>query len=88
MELFETLGAELVTLWMERSVGSQESFGYLISDFLQKHPDIISREDVAAVLQAARIKAAEAISGHGQDKAMNLSYKAFSSALDHFINAV
>jgi hypothetical protein len=88
MELVEIWGGELVHLWVEKSVGSRESFGYLISDFLNRHPDIHSAEDVRQVLTHARRIAGKVILEHPDDLPLNLSYKAFTSAIDQFINAL
>ena len=85
MEISEKTAVELVTMWVERSIGSQESFGYLISNFIKEHPSIETKEDIEKVLLSAKRIASKIIKEHPSDVPLLLSYKAFSSALDHFI---
>jgi hypothetical protein len=85
MEMFEKIAVELVTMWVERSIGSQESYGYLISTFIKEHPSIETRADVEKVLMASKRIAAKIVKDHPSDAPLLLSYKAFSSALDNFI---
>lgn len=88
MELVELWGQELVNLWVEKSVGSRESFGYLISDFLHRHPDIHSAKDVEDILTIARGMAGKLILEYPDDTPLNLSFKAFTSAIDQFISVL
>lgn len=85
MEISEKIAVELVTMWVERSIGSQESFGYLISTFIKEHPSIETRADLEKVLLASEKIAAKIVKEHATDAPLLLSYKAFSSALNHFI---
>jgi hypothetical protein len=85
MEISEKVAVELVTMWVERSIGSQESFGYLITTFIEEHPSIETSADVEKVLLASKRIASKIVKGHSSDAPLLLSYKAFSSALDHFI---
>lgn len=85
MEISEKIAVELVTMWVERSIGSQQSFGYLISIFIKEHPSIETVTDLENVLHSAKRIASKIITGHPSDAPLLLSYKAFSSALDHFI---
>lgn len=85
MEISEKIAVELVTMWVERSIGSQESFGYLISTFIKEHPSIETKADVEKVLLTSKKIASKIVTEHPSDAPLLLSYKAFSSALDHFI---
>jgi hypothetical protein len=85
MERYEKIAVELVTMWVERSIGSQESFGYLISTFIKEHPSIETKEDLERILLASKRIATKIIKEYPSDAPLLLSYKAFSSALDHFI---
>jgi hypothetical protein len=86
MEISEKVAVELVTMWVERSIGSQESFGYLISIFLKEHPAIETSGDVEKILLSAKRIASKIVIEHPSDAPLLLSYKAFASALDHFIS--
>ncbi|MFA6057903.1 MAG: hypothetical protein WC756_06880 [Taibaiella sp.] len=85
MEMSDKIAVELVTMWVERSIGCQESFGYLISTFIKEHPSIETRADLEKVLVASEKIAAKIVKEHSTDAPLLLSYKAFSSALNHFI---
>lgn len=82
----EQLASELVCLWVERSVGSRESFGYIISSFLNEHPLIETRADVEEILSTSRKMAEVVVMRHPNDVPLQLSHKAFTSALDNFIS--
>lgn len=88
MAKYKQLAKELVCLWVERSVGSQESFGYVISVFLKDNPLIVTREDIEGILSASKKIAEEVILQYPHDIPLNLSHKAFSSALDNFISCL
>jgi hypothetical protein len=85
MGIHEKIAVELVTMWVERSIGSQESFGYLISIFIKEHPLIKTKTDLQKVLLASKKIAGKTVKKYPSDAPLLLSYKAFSSALDHFI---
>lgn len=82
----EQLAEELVSLWIERSVGSQESFGYVISDFLLNNPEIVTTKDVKSVLLDTKRMAVKFAAQFESDVPLHLSHKAFNSALDNFID--
>jgi hypothetical protein len=82
----EQLAEKLVSLWVERSVGSQESFGYVISDFLRNNPSIQTTNDVKAVLLDTKRMAVKFAAQFDADIPLHLSHKAFNSALDNFID--
>jgi hypothetical protein len=88
MIIYDKLAIELVSMWVDRSVGSQESFGYVISVFLRENPLIETTNDVKAILSASKKMADKVIKQYPHDGALHLSHRAFSSALDHFIACV
>jgi len=82
------LAKKLVCLWIEKTADHRESFGYVISVFLRKHPMIKTREDVQTILLKSRALAAEEVLKHPDDRSLHSSHKAFSSALDGFIDCL
>ena len=86
MEISVKIAGELINIWRERTIGSQESFGYLISTFLEVHPAIKSMADIKKILWSAKKMASEIAKEFPSGTALHISYKAFASALNQFID--
>lgn len=82
----ERLAVQLITMWVERPAGVQESFGYVISTFLKEHAFAATYGDIREVLSVTKTMAGKIIMDHPHDVALHLSHRAFSSALDSFIS--
>lgn len=70
----------LVNLWMKNAIGAKEDFDVMVIEFLETLKDDIS---IYEVLNQARIKAIEMVSGHADNIPLQISYKAFNNSLEY-----
>lgn len=85
MEVENEVVDNLVSLWVERSVGNRASFGYIIGEYLSVVLKGCNYFDLMQFLKKTKIASQKIIEQHSDDIPLRLSHAEFCSALDSFI---